>query len=228
MTFIFEKWWKCCFKNIMKSTIKLVKWLLVAILKVTDENSRIRIQMLESEVRIRGSGSGSGPKCHGPSTLIFGGPDLVMAKFQSKSTGNVTLPKVGEQVECVILAGRLTVPSASVRLLAAIRSTSVGLLAAARTQNWAAASQDGAAAAQEGRRGGGISRFDGGKEEIVGELGGGGRHTQVHQVGRLLSALRPVIGRWDKLFEPIGTARNNIFSRKGKKQKTMRFYFSTF
>ncbi len=103
---------------------------------------------------------------------------------------------MGEQAECVVLAGRLTLPSASVWLLAAaIRSTSVGLLAAARAQNRAAASQDGAAAAQEGRRGGGISWFDGGEEEIVGELGGGGRHTQVHQVGRLLSALRPVIGR---------------------------------
>ncbi len=109
--------------------------------------------------------------------------------------GNITRPKVGEQAECVVLAGRLTVPSPSVRLLAAIRSTSVGLLAAARTQNRAAASQDGTAAAQERRRGGGISWFDSGEEEIVGELGGGGRHTQVHQVGRLLSALRPVIGR---------------------------------
>jgi hypothetical protein len=65
---------------------------------------------------------------------------------------------MGEQAESVVLAGGLTVPSASVRLLAAIRSTSVGLLAAARTQNRAAASQDGtAAAAQEGRGGGGIS-----------------------------------------------------------------------
>ena len=64
---------------------------------------------------------------------------------------------MGEQAECVVLARGLTIPSASVRLLAAIRSTSVGLLSAARTENRAAASQDGAAAAQEGRRGGGIS-----------------------------------------------------------------------
>ncbi len=64
---------------------------------------------------------------------------------------------MGEQAECVVLAGRLTIPSASVRLLATLRSTSVGLLAAARAQNGAAASQHGSTAAQEWRRGGGVS-----------------------------------------------------------------------
>ncbi len=144
--------------------------------------------------------------------------------------GNITGPKVGEQAECVILARRLTIPSASVRLLAAISSTSVGLLAAARAQNRAAASQDGtAAAAQERRRGGGISWFDSGEEEIVGELGGGGRHTQVHQVGRFLPALRPVIGRRAKLSEPIGTLEIafSVGTEKSGKQCAKCFYFST-
>jgi hypothetical protein len=39
----------------------------VGILKVNDENSRIRIH--QSETWIRGSGSGSTPKCHGSATL---------------------------------------------------------------------------------------------------------------------------------------------------------------
>ncbi len=132
---------------------------------------------------------------------------------------------MGEQAECVVLAGSFTIPSTSVRLLAAIRSTSVGLLAAARAQNRAAASQDGAAAAQEGRRGGGIGWFDSGEEEIVGELGGGGRHTQVHQVGRLLSALRPVIGRRGKLSEPIGMLDVTYSAGKEKSRKQCALIF---
>ncbi len=43
--------------------------LFVGVLKVNDENSRIRIRIHYSEAWIRGSGSGSTQKCHGPGTL---------------------------------------------------------------------------------------------------------------------------------------------------------------
>jgi hypothetical protein len=46
------------------------KLVFAGILKVNDENSRIRIQY--SEAWIRGSGSGSTPKCHGSATLAQG------------------------------------------------------------------------------------------------------------------------------------------------------------
>ncbi len=46
------------------------KLFLIGILKVNDENSRIRIH--QSEAWIRGSGAGSTPKCHGSATLPTG------------------------------------------------------------------------------------------------------------------------------------------------------------
>jgi hypothetical protein len=42
----------------------------VGVLKVNDENSRIRIRINLSEARISGSGSGCTPKCHGSATLV--------------------------------------------------------------------------------------------------------------------------------------------------------------
>jgi len=52
--------------------IVLKNWFFGSILKVNDENSRIRIQDPDPdpEARIRGSGFGSTPKCHGSGTLI--------------------------------------------------------------------------------------------------------------------------------------------------------------
>ncbi len=77
--FIFEKWCKCSFKIISK------KKFLVVILKITGENTRIRIQsrirvririrvgirIRQSEVRVQicGSRSRSVPKCQGSATM---------------------------------------------------------------------------------------------------------------------------------------------------------------
>jgi hypothetical protein len=47
------------------------KLFLVAILKATNEKSRIRIQICNSVVRVSGYGSESVPKCHGSTTLIL-------------------------------------------------------------------------------------------------------------------------------------------------------------
>ncbi len=52
-----RKWCKCTFKECLSEKL--------SVLKVKDENIRIRIQINWSEARIRGYGSRSVPKCHG-------------------------------------------------------------------------------------------------------------------------------------------------------------------
>ncbi len=74
--FIFEKWCKSTFKKYYAEKLFLNSFF-VAILKVNDENRRIRIRIpirIQILIRawIRGSGSGSTPKCHGSGTLPIG------------------------------------------------------------------------------------------------------------------------------------------------------------
>jgi hypothetical protein len=55
----------------------------VGVLKVNDENSRIRIRIYYSEAWIRGSGST--PKCHGSGTLTCKGKKLILRSYSKKS-----------------------------------------------------------------------------------------------------------------------------------------------
>jgi hypothetical protein len=66
--FIFENDVNVPSKVISKKLVK--KIVFVGVLKVNDENSRIRFRIHKSEAWIRGSRSGSTPKCHGSATLI--------------------------------------------------------------------------------------------------------------------------------------------------------------
>jgi hypothetical protein len=43
----------------------------VGVLKVSDENRRIRIWIHQLQTWIRGAGSGSTPNCHGSGTLVL-------------------------------------------------------------------------------------------------------------------------------------------------------------
>jgi hypothetical protein len=49
------------------------KFVFVGVMKVNEENSRIRIHKSEAWIRGSGFGSGSTPKCHGFTTLLKSG-----------------------------------------------------------------------------------------------------------------------------------------------------------
>ncbi len=57
--------------NKQKNCIK--NYFFVGVLKVNDENSRIRIHLSETWIHGSGSGSGSIPKCHGSARLLING-----------------------------------------------------------------------------------------------------------------------------------------------------------
>ncbi len=61
--------WKMYLQKVISRKNKNKNLFFVGILRVYDENSRIRIRIHLSEAWIRGSGSGSTPKCHGSGTL---------------------------------------------------------------------------------------------------------------------------------------------------------------
>ncbi len=69
--FIFEILCRCIPSKSNKQENFFLHQFFVGVLKVNDENSRIRIRIHLSEAWIRGSGSGFTPKCHGSATLVF-------------------------------------------------------------------------------------------------------------------------------------------------------------
>jgi hypothetical protein len=80
-----------------------ITFFLVVILKITDENTRIRIR-IQNRIRasIRGSGSGSLPKCHGSATplssMVNGGGCFSHVNFMNNGSLNCKNRFQGENV----------------------------------------------------------------------------------------------------------------------------------